>query len=808
MRKDNLKLSLIVLAFSCIPTAGCIKHKDTHKANPVVWTVIGPGGGGGVMKPTISPFNVNFVLTHCDMTGLYVTQNGGETWMMKNLWNVPDDFEFDPADSNTLYVATRGFLHSEDRGSGITLLLRSDDKGSTWRIIYPDVARSKKVEWLQSTSLLPSEIIDGALDASIQIVKVDPADHNRIYLGMSPLIDYMGREKKQADPGTATLVLSKDHGKSWNAVARLPGKSVLAIFPEKNSGKVIVITERACVQVNEETGETASLPLPVKQVTVADGGTGPDGTMIYIQSDFTRGKDKIGGGIFVSSDMGSTWKQINEGLLKGTAKGMVPYLRQGFAVCGSQPEVAYISVINPVTNEKGELEAIYSIYKTTNAGKLWQPVMLSSTPGGYITKNFSGSWMEESFDPGWGGSPIDLGVAPGNPDVCYAGDNGRGYKTTDGGKTWVQVYSHNNSDGSYTSSGLNVTTCYGVHFDPFDKNHFFICYTDIGLFHTFDGGKSWFHSITNIPRDWQNTCYEVEFDPAVKGKVWSVWADAHDLPRTKMFGGDGFSHFQGGVAVSADNGRTWQKSNAGIPENSVCTNILLDKSSSSKSKTLYVSVFDRGIYKSTDGGTNWKPMIKGLGDNLFAWQVRQNSTGRIFALFARGVRNEKTIDGAVYFSDDGAESWQKLELPTGISGPHDLLVDPVHPEILYISCWPHTTDGKDIGGGVIKSTDGGKTWKQVFDDRLRVNSAGIDPSHPEIVFINTFQNAAYRSDDSGNTWKRIEGYRFKWGQRAIPDINNPGMLYLTTYGGSVFYGPAAGIPGIPDDIVNMPEGWW
>ena len=62
-------------------------------------------------------------------------------------------------------------------------------------------------------------------------------------------------------------------------------------------------------------------------------------------------------------------------------------------------------------------------------------------------------------------------------------------KPTDGGKTWDQVYSHNNPDGSYSISGLNVTTCYGVHFDPFDRNHFFICYTDMGLFHTFNGGN-------------------------------------------------------------------------------------------------------------------------------------------------------------------------------------------------------------------------------------------------------------------------------------------------------------------------------
>jgi hypothetical protein len=113
-----------------------------------------------------------------------------------------------------------------------------------------------------------------------------------------------------------------------------------------------------------------------------------------------------------------------------------------------------------------------------------------------------------------------------------------------------------------------------------------------------------------------------------------------------------------------------------------------------------------------------------------------------------------------------------------------------------------------VHGGVLKSTDGGITWKQVFDGSIRVNSAGMNPLQPREIYINTFQNAAYRSEDRGVTWKRIEGYRFKWGQRAIPDINHPGMLFLTTYGGSVFYGPATGMKGAFEDIDNMPAGWW
>jgi hypothetical protein len=198
--------------------------------------------------------------------------------------------------------------------------------------------------------------------------------------------------------------------------------------------------------------------------------------------------------------------------LKDLDEKKLPSFQQGLAVCETMPEVAYISITSTVTGKKGEIEEIYSIYKTLNAGANWEPVFLSSTPSGYITKNFEGSWMEQSYDPGWGGSPINLGVAPGNPDICYAGDNGRGYKTVDGGKTWKQVYSQNRPDSSYSNTGLNVTTCYGINFDPFDKDHFFICYTDIGLFHTFNGGKSWFQSVKGLPREWVNTCYSVEFD--------------------------------------------------------------------------------------------------------------------------------------------------------------------------------------------------------------------------------------------------------------------------------------------------------
>ena len=63
-------------------------------------------------------------------------------------------------------------------------------------------------------------------------------------------------------------------------------------------------------------------------------------------------------------------------------------------------------------------------------------------------------------------------------------------RTRDGGKTWEGVYSRRLDDQSSTTTGLDVTTNYGVHFDPFDRQRLFITYTDIGMFRSENGGQA------------------------------------------------------------------------------------------------------------------------------------------------------------------------------------------------------------------------------------------------------------------------------------------------------------------------------
>src|SRR6185295_6177641 len=142
-------------------------------------------------------------------------------------------------------------------------------------------------------------------------------------------------------------------------------------------------------------------------------------------------------------------------------------------------------------------------------------------------------WVSGRFGPDFGDEPLSIGVDDNNPDLVYTSDLGRVMRSVDGGKIWFGVNSQSTGKG-YTTTGLDVTTCYGIHFDPFEPRRIFISYTDIGLFRSEDSGQSWISSTRRgVHREWVNTTYWVEFDPQVKNKMWAVMSGTHDLPRIR-----------------------------------------------------------------------------------------------------------------------------------------------------------------------------------------------------------------------------------------------------------------------------------
>src|SRR5262249_48885084 len=147
--------------------------------------------------------------------------------------------------------------------------------------------------------------------------------------------------------------------------------------------------------------------------------------------------------------------------------------------------------------------------------------------------------------------------------------------------------------------------------------------------------------------------------------------------------------------------------------------------------------FGRGVYKSTDDGKSWVLKNSGIeGEAPFAWRLTRADDGMLYLVVAR--RGEGNFvggrggggDGALDRSRDGAEHWEKMALPELVNGPVGLTLDPRDNRRMYLAAWGQGRADVDVGGGVFLTTDGGATWKSVFQRSQHVYDVTVDPKNP------------------------------------------------------------------------------
>ena len=732
--------------------------------------IIGPGGGGTTIGPVISPHDLSIVVEHSDMTGNYITLDGGSSWRMFNLRTGINAFAFDPGKPTRIYA-------------GSAALWRSDDSGRTWRMIFPNPT-SKTVEHQSgdhSDYSLKSSDRSFTSGLNINQIVVDPRNSSTIHIACA-----------EPQGGGTRLLISNDSGASFHREAEYPSDRIILLA--YGGGAPLAIGSKGVYL--GQSSSAKPIADPGEKIVNASAGEANGKTLVYATTDK--------GNLAVSDNNGETWQSRTPALGQQSAKF------DAIATAVHHGRTAYIGFRSLKLGD-GPDNLYNGIAKTTDGGKTWSIVFREST---HPASNLDASWIEQrAVGTEWAGgksiifdAPYSLAVAPGNPDICYATDLFRTYRTLDGGATWAQVNSVRMPDDHWTTRGLDVTTAYGVQFDPFDSSHIFIDYTDIGAFQSANGGKSWESATNGIPDAWRNTTYWLAFDPQVKGLMWGAFSGIHDLPRPKMWRhGDFLARSRGGVAVSTDGGRNWLPSSTGMRETAI-THVLLDPASPPGERTLYACGFGVGVYKSTDNGKTWQLKNHGITEaDPFAWRIVRAKDGILYLILAR--RNEGNIDdsggdGALYKSVDGAENWTKMKLPSGVNGPSGLALDPRDNRRMYLAAWGKEHEGVDRGGGVFLSTDTGATWKPIFIQSQHVYDLTIDPNAPENLYFCGFDAAAYRSTDAGLHWARIQGYNFKWGHRVIVDPVDASKIYIATYGGSVWHGPAAGDSGAIEDILT------
>ncbi len=394
-------------------------------------------------------------------------------------------------------------------------------------------------------------------------------------------------------------------------------------------------------------------------------------------------------------------------------------------------------------------------------------------------------WIANRFEPSWADAP--LGLAIDDDQTRVATDYGRVLVSHDSGQSWTGAYAARTSAGAVTTTGINTTTAYGVHADPFDHARIILASADIGGFVSEDAARSW-APCSGVPRAWRNTMYWAEFDPHVRGRVLAAVSDTHDLPRPKMWRRKSPLSFRGGIIHSEDGGRSWHHRAKGIPDAAV-TQVLTDPASGGHGRW-FACVLGHGIFTSTDGGETWAQSSTGLSREPTVWSLSRAEDGTLYAVMARRAEGDNALPGAVFVSSSNGTNWRALALPKNVTGPTSLIADPFLPKRLVLSAWGWHHPERNTQGGIFVSDDSGDTWKRVLARDNFIFSISRDPVHTKRIYATGFSGTAWRSDDAGDTFLPIRGFRYKNAHRAFADRINDGYIYIATFGAGLWHGLA------------------
>jgi photosystem II stability/assembly factor-like uncharacterized protein len=380
------------------------------------------------------------------------------------------------------------------------------------------------------------------------------------------------------------------------------------------------------------------------------------------------------------------------------------------------------------------------------AAVLAAPFFLAPSPGVIAQRDAAREFGEmrwRSIGPFRGGRTKAVAGIASQPNVFFIGVcNGGVWKTTDYGRTWAPIFDDQptGSIGSVAVAPSNPDIVYVGSGEGLQRPDLS---TGDGIYRSADGGRTWAHLGL---RDGQQIP-KVIVDPRNPDRIFAAVLGHPYGPNAER-----------GIFRSTDGGKTFEKV-LYKDEDTGGSDLEFDPSNPD---TVYAALWETrqgpwengawsgpggGIFKSTDGGTTWRPLTKGLvsgADGVIQADlaVAPSDPNRIYASVAagRGV--------GVYRSDDAGESWTRITTdprPASRIGGGDLpvpVIDPKNPDIVYMAStvtW--------------KSVDGAKTWTGFRGAPGGDDYQGIwiNPNNPDVILLAADQGAIV-TVNGGASW--------------------------------------------------------
>jgi photosystem II stability/assembly factor-like uncharacterized protein len=368
--------------------------------------------------------------------------------------------------------------------------------------------------------------------------------------------------------------------------------------------------------------------------------------------------------------------------------------------------------------------------------------LLPSALAQQFNPNLYGEMRWRMIGPHRGGRTVAAFGVPGKPNVFYVGvNNGGVWKTTDYGNTWAPIFDDQptQSIGAMAIAPSNPNILYVGSGEGLRRPDLSV---GDGIYKSSDGGQSWQHLGL---RDGQ--------------QIGAILVDPRDPNRVlvAVLGHPYGPNAERGVYRSLDGGRTWQKVLT-KDEDTGAIDLAFDPSNS---KTVYAVMWasrrppwtvgnaysapGSGLYKSTDGGSTWRPLTQGLptseqGLGRIGITVAASDPKRLYALV------DAPQLGGLYRSDDAGESWQRVSSDERVWGRGS--------DFAWVRVHPRNKDTIFIANiSTYRSTDAGKTFTAIKgapggDD---YHSVWINPDNPDIILLASDQGATI-TVNGGATW--------------------------------------------------------
>ena len=254
--------------------------------------------------------------------------------------------------------------------------------------------------------------------------------------------------------------------------------------------------------------------------------------------------------------------------------------------------------------------------------------------------------------------------------------------------------------------------------------------------------------------------------PARGGRSQAV-AGSAKRPREYYFGAVG-----GGVWKTTDAGLNWRPVADQFFRSSSVGAIAI---SESNPDVVYVGMGETqlrgniiqgdGVYRTSDGGRTWTHV--GLEKTRAIGRIRVHpENSDIVYVAALGDPYGPSAERGVFKSTDGGKNWTRVFFRDEKTGVVDLVVDPKSADTLYAGLWevfrtPHSMSSGGPGGGLFKTTDGGKTWTELTKNpglpkplwgKVGIAVSGAD-SDRLYALIEAQEGGLFLSDDGGKSWK-------------------------------------------------------